>query len=229
MGSSQRGSRSEPSVHLEALPSSILPDEHRRLLERMVEQSDQLLFLDKTCELAADRDALIRMVSDESLIPADLGYIEVLETAKHLGRRLKGFDGGRRLTWAEGEKYGLPVSPPSADELRAAGISEGTSPEELAELLKKKFPDLPASLTEAEPRELQELARKNLAVNRTVWDCLVANLGFWAALTWIGSSVIFLSFLTLGWQIALAIAIAYSGFATAYVILQCLVNQEFHF
>jgi len=57
----------------------------------------------------------------------------------------------------------------------------------------------------------------------------VANLGFWAALTWIGSSVIFLSFLTLGWQIALAIAIAYSGFATAYVILQCLVNQEFHF
>jgi hypothetical protein len=214
MGSSQRGSRSEPSVHLEALPSSILPDEHRRLLERMVEQSDQLLFLDKTCELAADRDALIRMVSDESLIPADLGYIEVLETAKHLGRRLKGFDGGRRLTWAEGEKYGLPVSPPSADELRAAGISEGTCPEEL---------------TEAEPRELQELARKNLAVNRTVWDCLVANLGFWAALTWIGSSVIFLSFLTLGWQIALAIAIAYSGFATAYVILQCLVNQEFHF
>jgi hypothetical protein len=225
--SSKRPPSGEPSVSLEILPATVLPDEHRPLLKRMLLESDQLLFLDRSCELAADRDTVIRMASDDGLIPASLRDIEVLETAKHLGRRVKGFDGGRRLTWREGAKYGLPVQPATDDELRSLGVTPTTTTEELADLLRKKFPDLPSSLTEADPSELQALALKNLAVNRTVWDCLVANLGFWAALTWIGSSVIFISLLTLGWQVALAVAIAYSGFATAYVIIQCLLNQEF--
>jgi hypothetical protein len=219
--------RTEPSISFDLIPATILPKKHRSLLNRMVRESDQLLFQDKNLELACDRDTLIRMANDEDLVPPELRDIVVLETAKHLGRRVKAFKGGRRLSWREGAKYGLPVQPASEEELRDIGITADTSVEELGRLLKKRFPELPDDLTETEPETLRELALKNLAENQTVWDCLAANLGFWAALTLIGSIVIFLSLLTLGWQIALAVAIAYSGILTGYVIIQCLLNARY--
>lgn len=227
MPSHERRAQATASVSLDIIPTTLLPDDRRPLLNRMLLESDRLLFLDRTLELAADRDTLIAIARDEELIPAALRDIEILETAKHLGRRVKRFEGARRLTWVEAAKYGLPVQPATADEFKELGIVEGVSAAGAGELFLKRFPDLPRTLFATEPAELHSIALKNLTVNRTVWDCLVANLGFWAALTWIGSSVIFVSLLTLGWQVALAVAIAYSGFATGYVILQCLVNQEF--
>ena len=64
--------------------------------------------------------------------------------------------------------------------------------------------------------------------NCTYWDCLVAHLGFWAALVLIGSHIVLISLLAVSWQVALAWAIVYSGVATAYVLLQCAANPNWN-
>jgi hypothetical protein len=217
----------KPSVNLSVLPPSLLPADQRPALQRVFALSDRLLYLDGEGELAVDRRAMIELINDEAF-PDGLRQIALVETAKHLGRRIRvPKKGVKPVSWLEAAKHGLPIAPASAKELRDFGLTKTTTPEEFGELFRARYPEIPDFWTATDPGELHAKVLEAFEANRTVWDCLVSNLGFWAALTIIGSLVVFFALLTLGWQVALACAIAYSGFVTAWVVLNCIVNVYF--
>jgi hypothetical protein len=214
---------------------SLLPEEHvndrvRSRLKKLQERLDNLFFLDETSELAVDRQALIALARDEDFVPADLRDVVILETAKHLGRRLKGVGKGHRITWLEGGKYGPPTQP-AVDELRKSGLKPSMSTQELGVALREWYPKLPKDFLASDSSKLYPIMLANLAHNRTVWDCVVANLGWWAAINVIGTLIIALVMLGSGvpWPWVLAACIAFSGFLTAFVILSCATNPEWHF
>jgi len=219
-----------PNEILKTLPKRVIPEAARRRLNTLSEEMDQLLFLDDTRELAVDRKTLIRIVNNEALVPTILRDIALAETSKHLGRRLKEVGKGRRIPWREGEKYGLPIHPLAATDLREWGINEKTSTDELAAILKAKVPKISSFWMNDNPKELADSIVQRLMVNRTVWDCVVANLGWWAAITLLGGFIIFLILVGSGvpWPWALLIAGIYQSFATAYFIGQCLANPNYH-
>jgi hypothetical protein len=220
---------SAPSSMLDFLSEAIVPEHVRPKLGSFFALSDELLFLDDTGELAADRRTLIRIASDDTLIPGSLRDIAVLETAKHLGRRVKERKRrSRRLTWQGAALYGLPVQPASETQLYEAGFVEATTIEQLDRILRARFSEIPRFWDETEPSQLRDTLMRNLEENQTFWDCLVRNLGFWAALVAIGSVIIWLALVAeIGWQAALVVAIIYSGFTTGYFILQCLADSSY--
>lgn len=224
-----RAPKSDFSKVLNAIPESILPTKVRPRLKKLSDELDQLLFLDDTDELAVDRKTLIRLVNNEDFVPPSLRDIALLETSKHLGRRVKELGKGRRISWRDGEKYGLPVHPMSVAELRDLGITDKTSTDQVAAIVKKQYKDIPAFWMNDNPEQLAKSIVQKFMVNRTVWDCLVSNLGWWAAITLLGGLVIFLILLGSGvpWPIALLIAGIYQTAATVYFILQCAANPSF--
>jgi len=214
---------------LDALPDDLVDDRVRQKLNHLYVELDQLLFLDETHELAADRDTLIRIASNPDLVPESHRDIVVLETSKFLGRRLKSFKKtSHRIRWSQGAQYGLPIAPPSDSMLQGLGIVKTASLDELGDAVRRAMPELPDMWTSSDdPARLEQTVSDAFLANRTVWDCLVANLGFWAALVVLGSLIVLTSLLEIGWQFALAFAIAYSGVATAYIMLSCVTNQSF--
>jgi len=220
---------SSPAEVLDLFSDQLVPNEARQQLNQLLTLSDELLFLDDTGELAADRTTVIRIARD--LIPESLRDIAIVETSKHLSRRIKGKKSrSRPLKWQDGANYGLPAQPASETELRSAGILEATTIEQLDAALRARYERIPTFWTETDPSQLQDEVIKKFSANQTVWDCLVRNLGFWAALTVIGSIVVFLALVAeIGWQAALAVAIVYSGFITAYIAFQCIANTSYSF
>ena len=210
------------------LSARILPPAARKTVAEIGRALDGLLFLDASGELSVDRKGLIALVNNPALVPVELKDIALLETVKHLGRRVKEVGNGLRVNWIEGMKHGLPLQTLSASGVSAAGLDKADSADALGKLLRKHVGDLPTEFTDTPPAELRVKLLAAFGKNRTVWDCLVANLGFWAALAIIGSLVVFLCLLPLGWQVALAIAAIYFGFVTAYFVLQCIVNPNYH-
>lgn len=216
---------------LSILPEGTIPTDARERLEALFEEMDQLLFLDHHDELAVDRRTLIRIANNEAFLPVHVRDIVLVESSKHLGRRVREFkdDAGRRIPWQEGWKYGLPGRVMRADEIRALGITEQSGPDEMEGAVRGLVPDVPSFWTNGDSPLLAEQLVRQLEVNRTVWDCLVANLGFWAALTFIGGAIILLILLGSGvpWPVALLIAGIYQTGATLYFILQCAANPDF--
>lgn len=221
--------RTKFSTVLNALPDSILPASVRPRLKKLFDESDQLLFLDETGELAVDRKTLIRLVNTDDLLPTSLRDIALVETSKHLGRRVKELGKGRRISWQEGEKHGLPIHPATAEDLRAWGITEKTTLKDITALVKKQYPEIPDFWKNDDSKQLAESIVQNCLVNRTVWDCLVSNFGWWAAITLIGGLILFFILLGSGvpWPIALLIAGIYQSAATAYFIFQCVASPSF--
>jgi hypothetical protein len=211
------------------LPTDSVPANAKRLLKELSQELDQLLFLDEIDELAADRKTLVRIANNKDFIPEVLRDVFLVETSKHLGRRLKEIGNGRRRAWHEARKYGLPIQPFSMSELRAWGIDRRTTTDELTIIVKKHM-RVPTFIENDNPRELYDSIVKKFQVNRTLWDCVVANLGFWAALTLGGGLIIFgiLCLSGVPWPIALLIAGIYQTAATAYVLGQCALNPYFH-
>jgi hypothetical protein len=222
-------SKSNLSDILNILSENILPDEVRPRIKKLFDEMDQLLFLDETHELAVDRKTLIRLVNNEDLMPTSLRDITLVETSKYLGRRLKELRKGRRIKWRDGEKYGLPIHVLSEKDLRNWGITDRTSTNELADIMKMQFPEIPEFWMNDNSKQLADEVLQNFMVNRTVWDCLVANMGWWAALTLAGGLVVFLVLLGSGvpWPAALLIAGIYQSVATTYFLLQCAANPYF--
>jgi hypothetical protein len=213
---------------LNVLPAAFLSREVRPLVRILFDEMDQLLFLDNMGELSVDRGTLIRIASDDYLMPARLRDIAILETSKHLGPRVKAVGEGRRITWREGEKYGLPIHPPTLEDFRAWGITDTTSIDELGVILKAQLPGIPEFWFNENSAQLEEMILQKCMANQTFWDCLVANLGWWAAIVAVGAIVVFFALVgEIGWQAALVWAIVYSGVATFYFIAQCLVNPSF--
>ena len=82
-------------------PDNLLDKETFRKLNALSNELDNIFFLDDSGELAADRDAVIRIAKTNMLLAPDLHEIALLESAKHLGRRLKRKGTGRPLTGAK--------------------------------------------------------------------------------------------------------------------------------
>jgi hypothetical protein len=216
----------------ELLPEQHADDAMRARFDKLEKHLDGMLFLDHTAELAVDRDAFLAYCRDEEFVLSEVHDITILETAKYLGRRIKGYESkGRRLSWREAENYGLPGHSAVA-ELREHGYSPSMSQEEIEKALAEWYPDYPfaEAFSQFDGPDARAKLVRALQRNRTFWDCLVANFGWWAALTLAGSMATFGILVLSGvpWQVALAIAIAYSGALTIYIVGQCLVNPEYY-
>lgn len=215
---------------LDLLPREIVPKRARTQLITLVKELDQLLFLDGFDEVSVDRSTLMRIANNGSLVPVQIKDIVLVETSKHLGRRIKEVKKtDRRLRWVDGGIYGLPIRPMPADEVRSLGITSKTTVDEIAKSLKQRLPYIPPMLTEYAPAQLADHLINQLKSNRTYWDCLVANLGFWAALTFIGGLLVFLILAGSGvpWPVALLIAGIFQTGVTLYFLLQCAANPNF--
>jgi hypothetical protein len=214
---------------LQVVPKEVLADQARSTLAKLFSEMDQLLFLDGMNELSVDRKTLVRLVNNEAFIPKELRDVTLVETSKYLGRRIKEIGDSRRISWRDGEKYGMPTHPLTVQEISDMGVTEKTSTSELATILKKKFPTIPAFWMNDDPKKLQDSIVQQFQANRTVWDCIVANLGWWAALTLVGGLAIFIILVGSGvpWPWALLIAGIYQTGSTLYFLLQCVANPNF--
>jgi hypothetical protein len=218
----------------ELLPERYRDEELSARFERLERHLDTLLFLDHTAELAVDRDAFLALCEDEELVPAEIHDIFILETAKYAGRRIKTFQSkGRRITWREGANYGLlPMT--GAAELRERGYNPDRSEEEMRRALREWAPPeielAEDSLDHLNGPGGRAYLIRRLRHNRTFWDCIVANLGWWAAINFGASIVLFLILVGSGvpWQAALWIAAGFQTLVTAYVFGQCLANTEWY-
>jgi hypothetical protein len=214
---------------IDTVPDTSIPREIRPRLKWLFASPDELLFVDETSELAADREVLIRIASDADLTPPNLRDVMTVETSKYLGQRLKPYQRGERIRWRDGEKYGLPIRPPSLDELRSMGLDPAEGDDGLEDALRAQFRDIPEFWVEPDSQVLYDRIVANLLVNQTVWSCLVRNLGFWAALNVIGTHVIAAIMLLSGvpWQVVLKWLLIFTGANTAYFILQCIANPRY--
>jgi hypothetical protein len=217
----------------ELLPERYRDDEIQARFDKLERHLDGLLFLDHTAELAVDRDAFLALCAEEELVPEEIHDIFILETAKYMGRRIKGFESkGRRITWREGANYGLLPMPGAAD-LRERGYSPDMSDEEMRRAwLEGAPPEIEIaedSLDKFDGPEGRAYLIKRLRHNRTFWDCIVANFGWWAAMNFLGSLAVFFILLGSGvpWQAALWIAAGFQSVLTTYVFGQCLANADF--
>jgi hypothetical protein len=218
----------------ELLPERYQGDELRGQFDRLERYLDRLLFLDHTAELAVDRDTFLALCGDEELVPAEIQDIFILETAKYVGRRIKTFESkGRRITWREGAKYGLlPMT--GAAEVLERGYTRDMSDDEMRQALRESAPPgiklAEDSLDHLNGPAGRAYLIKRLRHNRSFWDCIVANLGWWAAINFGASSVVFLLLVASGvpWPAALWMAAGFQTLFTAYIFGSCLVNSQFY-
>jgi hypothetical protein len=217
----------------ELLPERYRDAAVRARFDRLERNLDTLLFLDHTAELAVDRDAFLALCEDEELVPAEIHDVFIMETAKYAGRRIKAFESkGRRITWREGADYGLLPMTGAAD-LRERGYSPGMSDEEMRRAWLEGAPDeievAEKSLDQLNGPDGRAYLIKRLRHNRTFWDCIAANFGWWAAVNFGGSILVFLILVGSGvpWQVAIWIAAGFQSALTTYIFGQCLVNADF--
>jgi hypothetical protein len=214
---------------LNSAPEAKVPREVRPRIKLLYTSLDQLLFVDARSELAADREVLLRIVNDDDLMPQVLRDVMLVETSKHLGQRIRSFHEGQRVLWRDAEKYGVPIQPPSLEDLQSRGLDLAANDDALEVAIRAQYRDLPDFWVDPDPQVLYGRVVVNLQANQTAWSCLVANLGFWVALNIIGTTIIALVMLGSGvpWPVVLACIIAFTGFNTAYFILQCIANPSY--
>jgi len=108
----------------------------------------------------------------------------------------------------------------SDEEMRRAWVDGAPAGVEVAEKSLDKFngPDGLANLI------------KRLRHNRSFWDCIVANLGWWAAINFGASIVVFLTLVASGvpWYVAVWLAAAFQSVFTTYIFGQCLANSAYY-
>lgn len=210
------------------LPESASSPKIKKHFSALQKQMDGLLFLDETKELGVDRDAFLALVNNGDFIPPEIKDYMAIETAKHLGRRMKGRK-GRSVSWSEAVNYGLPVNA-EFSALKKLNLKNANQAQAISALIR----ELPEYFTEEflaqDPREAFTKMLSNLKTNRTPWDCIVANLGWWTAITVAFVIAIIAGMLTAGvgfWVIVIAVA-AFVGLFAAYIILQCLLNPAYN-
>jgi hypothetical protein len=213
---------------LRLIPKNLISAPVAKVYAKATRNLDRLLFLDEYGELSVDRESLIALVRDKDLVSAKIADVVLLETAKHLGRRLKVRKDGIQVTWLEATKYGLPIVPMSRAAIQELTDSRFSTPNDIEKFIRRSLPDVPKFWSRSDCKAIQSDLIEGMLRNRTYWDCLVAHLGFWAALVLIGSHIVLISLLAVSWQVALAWAIVYSGVATAYVLLQCAANPNWN-
>jgi hypothetical protein len=214
---------------LDLIPQEFQDPGVRQRLINFTRELDQLLAIDDTGELMVDRDVAMRIVQNKDFIPSELqdGIRQELEA--HLGDRIKSAGKSRHITWRELEGRDTPIKPIPAAELRAKGMGALSSAKKARQVLDEHYSGFPGFWLDADADKIRETALRGFKHNRTVWDCCVAHLGFWAALGVFAAAGAFLivGTATGPWGIPLAIwLIGVLGFGTGTIVGNCVLNPN---
>lgn len=209
------------------IPRAIGQEDVLQRLRQYTRHLDSLTAIDDHGQPFVDRDAAAALL--RGAVPADLHDHVQKEFEHHVGDKLKPKGGARHLGWREFAAHDNPIQPPSIEELRSLGFDGGASVEQTKAALRRHFPDLPERWLDADGPEVHAITLDALRHNRTVWDCVVAHLGFWAALAIFAAVGAFLivGTATGPWGIPLAIwLIGVLGGGTAVIVLNCVLNPN---
>ena len=213
---------------VDLFPRELQDQDVRRRLKKFAQELDQIAAVESGGEVVVDQDVLERVIGS-AIFPQDLQDRVRTEAKNHLGSKLKRAPRGQKLKWHELAEHDRSLKPTSVDELRRLGIDSGTSVERAKEILRENYPELPAEVLDAGGPELHQMAVKALHHNRTVWDCCVAHLGWWATL-WVFAAVgalLIVGTATGPWGIPLLIwLIAVLGGGTAVIVMNCVLNPN---
>lgn len=211
------------------LPQNTASPDLRAKFTRLQKDLDGLFFLDAGREVAVDRDAFLALTSNPDYLPADVRDYAVLKVSKHLGRRLNGRK-GQSLGWVEVSKYGAPTLPLSPAGRKAIAMKAATQAQVTAVLIEQLPDHLTKEFMAQDIGAAYKSMLRSLKTNRTPWDCIVANLGWWFAITATAAIIIISIMVASGaafWVIFAAVA-AFAALFAAYIIFQCLLNPGYN-
>lgn len=228
-----------PGSIADVLPDAAVSREQRRRLKVLGRRLDALV-VDDGGRVAVSRRALDALLDDRDLLPADAARLLRRDVERRLPDRLVA--GGRPAGWGPvAQSNGGRVM--TADELREIGVHPGADPDEAAAAVRRRFPDLPKvdrATVEARllgpvraPQGSAEAAGAEggaeAAAGRSVLDCCIAHLGWWAVMmivAVIGAAII-MATATGPFAVPLTIwLVGMVGGATAVLILNCIVTPN---
>jgi len=223
---------------LAQLPLGFVDAPTRARLQKLSQAMDQIFFLDATGELSADRGTLIRIVNDQDLTLPALRDIVLLETSKHLGRRLKARGNGLALTWQEAVVHGVQFSPVPISAWQSMGLNKVATDRDLQALIVRQYPGIPTGWIQPPAADFGAKLVSSFMHNRTVWDCVVAHIGFWGAIAvlWaVSAMMVIVLFVTVvsggtltlaALLLLIAALLAALGLAVTIAVLNCIENPE---
>lgn len=214
------------------IPSKLLDTQVQDLLRSFAVELDNLMFLDDQNELAVDRKALLKILRNPKLFPKvdeNLKDIILLETTKQLGKKVKERHGGRAVKWFEAGQFGLPIDQESIAQIQKLGISQTSTADDIKNILREQMPDLPSFWFDLDDKTLANTILENFQKNRTVWDCVVAKLGYFAALAVFAAAGAAIIIATATGGIAAPLIIfltATFGLGTTTIVGNCILNPN---
>ena len=214
---------------LDLIPQEFQCPEVRQRLIKFARELDQLLAIDDTGELMVDRDVAMRIVKNDDFIPSDLQDQIRRELEAHLGDKIKSAGTKRHITWRELGDQNTPIKPIDVAELRAKGMGAACSAQNARHILDENYPGFPEFWLDADAVKIRDAALLGFKHNRTVWDCCVAHLGFWATLAVFAAVGAFLivGTATGPWGLPLAIfLIATLGLGSGTIVGNCVLNPN---
>lgn len=226
----KRPGGNKPEGVVDLLPREFSDKRVDDRLRRLTRSLDQLV-VEADGQLFVNTAVVQQLLRDDEIFPAELRDQVQKGMDKHLGERYltSTRTRARGLTWEDLARREPSVAPMSVREVRDLGISRSTSTAEARRIFTERFPDFPGELLDADGPALKEIAVRGIQHNRTVWDCVVSKIGYWAAL---GVFVLFGSLLIIGtatgpWGIPLAIFLAATlGAATAVMVANCVLHPN---
>ena len=211
----------------------LIPDELgegtvRQRLRKLARELDRL-GVDESGDTIVDRAVLRRLARDKEIFPTEVHDRVQRQLEHHLGKKAKDKGTGRTISWRELAARDTPLDPTPVEQLRRLGLDSSTSVADTRKILQENFGDIPREILDADGPKLRQIALDGLAHNRTVWDCVVSKLGFWAAL---GIFAAVGAFLIVGtatgpWGLPLTIwLIAVLGFGSGTIVGNCVLNPD---
>jgi hypothetical protein len=212
---------------LDAIPEE-LDERVREQLRAFARDLDELV-AEVDGRLVVDRDVLRRIV-DSEYFPEDLRDLTWKRTEEELGDHLGEPKEAERLGWyAFCERERVPINPVPVLKLGEMGFTTSTSLEEAREIFRKQSPDFPDYIVDGEAQELREIAIRGLEHNRTVFECVRAKLGLFAAVAIFAAVGAFLIVGTATGPFGVALAvwlIAVLGFGTGTIVGNCVKDPN---
>lgn len=178
---SGEGGQEKPADVLDLLPRELRDKTVEQQLRRLLRELDELVFEDDG-EVFVDADPLERLPRDDSVFPRDVRQKVERGIDKHLGRRVRRRGGGRRLKWRDLANRSGVSAGMSAEELRDLEMSPSLSPDAAKRIFTERFADFPSEILNTDGPRLREIAVSGIEHNRTVWDRVVSEIGYWPRL-----------------------------------------------
>jgi hypothetical protein len=225
-GSARNGSLDQV---IDLIPDELQNNQVRQRLRKLTRNLDELT-AEESGTTIVDRSALRRLVRDDEIFPPEVQDQVQQGLDGHLRDRIK--DKGsnaRALKWRELADRNTPIDPTPISELRRLGIGSSTSVADAKRILIENFEDIPRQILDADSSQLRRYVLDGLAHNRSVWDCVVAKLGIWAALAIFAAVGAFLivGTATGPWGIPLTIwLIGVLGLGSGTIVGNCVLNPD---